>query len=394
MSGELEKYRKEIAEIDRQIIELANGRLQKAEKIGEIKRQRNLPIINLSVEAEVIDRSVKLARKIGLDEAFALKLINLLIDEAVNVQGTERYQTNRYGDQELKRRVAILGGTGKMGRWFAKFLKEKGFNVAIHSRSPEKAAKVAETLHVNSFTSLDAVRDVDMVIVSTSLDSTAETVREVSKKMRPNAIIFDIASVKGNVIEALKEARNLGLRAISVHPMFGPGASSLRGKHVILVPVDDDQKLVDEMMDLFRGAEIQVVSSGEAHDTLVALTLSLPHFLNIVFGKAVSGEDIMKLTKFAGTTFALQLLIAEAVYSEDPELYYYMQSQNAVFTDILNASLKSLRDTASIIKKKDRKTFIKDFNEVRAALARDPNFSKAYNRFYKVYEDIISKKTQ
>lgn len=87
MSEKIEKYRKEIADIDSQIIRLANSRLRIAEKIGEIKRQRNLPVTNLRVEAEVVNRSVTLAKEIGLDENFAAKFINTLIFEAVKIQG-------------------------------------------------------------------------------------------------------------------------------------------------------------------------------------------------------------------------------------------------------------------------------------------------------------------
>jgi len=87
MSGELERYRKEIAEIDSQILRLVKARSQRVERIGEIKRRRNLPAANLRVEVEVIDRSLKLAREIGLDEALATRLINVLIAEAIKIQG-------------------------------------------------------------------------------------------------------------------------------------------------------------------------------------------------------------------------------------------------------------------------------------------------------------------
>jgi len=287
------------------------------------------------------------------------------------------------------RRVVILGGTGKMGRWFSKFLKDKGFEVLIHSRSPEKAAKVAEELGVKYIRSIDSVRDADMVIVSTSLDSTVENIRMVSKRMRPNAILFDIASVKGSIINALEEARTLGIKAISVHPMFGPGASSIKGKRVLIIPLGNDSALLDEMSNLFEGAEIHVLDSGETHDKIVALTLSLPHFLNMIFGKTLSAStEIGELIKFAGTTFALQLMVTEAVYSEDPDLYYGIQSLNPAFTRVLDTLLESVMEVASTVKRNDAEAFVNSFKEVRDYLAKDPNFVNAYGRFYKAYEAI------
>ena len=87
MSEKLKKYRKEIADIDSQVLKLVNERLRIAEKIGEIKKQQNIAVTNLKVEADVIDRSVKLAQQIGLDEASATKLMNILISESANIQG-------------------------------------------------------------------------------------------------------------------------------------------------------------------------------------------------------------------------------------------------------------------------------------------------------------------
>ena len=86
LSRELDKYRKEIADIDSQILELAKARLSKAQAIGVIKKQQNVPVIDLKVEADVIDRSKKIARAIGLDEAFAARLVGSLIAEAVELQ--------------------------------------------------------------------------------------------------------------------------------------------------------------------------------------------------------------------------------------------------------------------------------------------------------------------
>jgi prephenate dehydrogenase len=285
-------------------------------------------------------------------------------------------------------KVAILGGAGKMGRWLAQFLKQKGFEVAIHSRSLHRAKSAARELDVHYLDSIEAVRTMDIVIVSTTIKSTADVIRRVSPKMHSNAILFDIASVKGTIIDALKEAHVQGVRAISVHPMFGPGAKSLTGKHVILIPVSDDQALINEILDLFREAEIHVLSSGEAHDFMMALTLALPHFLNIVFGKILTLADITEIRKFAGTTLTLQLLLAEAVYNEDPTLYYEIQSQNTEFSQVLDVILEVTRNVALSIKKKDKAEFLRTFQEARNVLAKDPEFVHAYQRFYQAFEAV------
>ena len=86
MSEELEDFRKEIREIDSQILRLAGDRLELSKKIGDVKKRHNFPIIDLRVEARVIDRSLELAREIGLNEGFSKKLVNTLIAESVRTQ--------------------------------------------------------------------------------------------------------------------------------------------------------------------------------------------------------------------------------------------------------------------------------------------------------------------
>jgi len=287
----------------------------------------------------------------------------------------------------MGKRVTILGGTGRMGRWFARFFQAKGYEVCIASRSSERAAKAAEELGVTSAKSHDeAVKDADVVVVSTPIEVTAETIREVKDKLAPGTIIFDIASVKEGIPEALLEAGAVGARALSVHPLFGPGATTLTGKKVIIIPVVNDAKLVEWARGLFEedGAETYVVASGEEHDKMVGITLSLTHFINIALAKTLSSQSIREVKKFAGTTFTMQLMLAEAVLTEDPSLYYVIESHNPAFRGILRRFLADANDIASKIDDKD--AFVRTFIEARESLSKDPGFHSVYQQFYKALE--------
>ena len=287
----------------------------------------------------------------------------------------------------MGKKVAILGGTGKMGRWFAHFFQAKGYEVTIASRSRERAAKAAEELSVKSADSYsDAVKDVDVVVASTPIETTAQTIREVKGKLTPGTVLFDIASVKGDIPKALSEAALLGAKALSIHPLFGPGATTLKGKKVIVIPITKDAQLIEWIRGLFEedGAETHVVASGEEHDRMIGITLSLTHFINIALAKTLSKYDIHEIKKFAGTTFTLQLMLIEAVLTEDPNLYYVIESTNPVFRDILDGFLKAAQDIASKIY--DRDAFVETFVEARENLSKDSDFASAYQRFYKALE--------
>lgn len=66
----IEKLRKEIDGIDNNIIELLSKRRSIVKKISEIKKQKNMPIIDKAREQEIIHRLKKLSKEKGLDENF------------------------------------------------------------------------------------------------------------------------------------------------------------------------------------------------------------------------------------------------------------------------------------------------------------------------------------
>jgi len=83
----LDELRKEIRKVTLEMLRLAGKRLSLAKKIGEIKRQRGLPMEDLDAEKELKHIVLEKCRVYGVDERFGLKLLNLLIDEAKRVQG-------------------------------------------------------------------------------------------------------------------------------------------------------------------------------------------------------------------------------------------------------------------------------------------------------------------
>lgn len=82
----LDELREEIKKVTLEILRLAGERLSLAKRIGEIKRQKGLPIEDLEAEKELKYTVLKRCRACGVDDRFGLKLLNLLIDEAKRVQ--------------------------------------------------------------------------------------------------------------------------------------------------------------------------------------------------------------------------------------------------------------------------------------------------------------------
>ena len=83
---EIEKLRKEMIEITKNILRLAAKRCEIAEKIGELKRKAGSAIVDKKVEERLITECLVECDGLRLRREFCEKLLRLLIDEAVRVQ--------------------------------------------------------------------------------------------------------------------------------------------------------------------------------------------------------------------------------------------------------------------------------------------------------------------
>ena len=84
--NDINVFRNEIDTIDKAIILLISKRIEVIKKIGEYKKEYNLPVYNPEREKEVITSRNDLARGLNLDEKFVENIIRQIIEEAHNVE--------------------------------------------------------------------------------------------------------------------------------------------------------------------------------------------------------------------------------------------------------------------------------------------------------------------
>ena len=85
--------------------------------------------------------------------------------------------------------IAIVGGTGGMGKVFAKELKTYT-QVTIISRSLEKVKRISETLGVQGGVLKDC-QSADITIVSVPIENTFETCQKLLNILKP-ALVNDL----------------------------------------------------------------------------------------------------------------------------------------------------------------------------------------------------------
>jgi prephenate dehydrogenase len=285
-------------------------------------------------------------------------------------------------------KVTVIGGAGRMGRWLVNYFIERGHQVTISDTRYEEAKAVAQSAGAKiARNNIEAVKDAEITVLSTPIEVTPNVLMEISSKIQKSATVVEISSLKSQVFPSLEKIATQGIRTLSIHPLFGPGVTKITEEKIALVPVSDPSSEFKLAKMIFPKAELIVVDVEE-HDEAMALALSLPHFLNIVFASVIGQKDINVLKKLGGTTFALQLILSEGVMSEDPSLYASIQMDNKFTAQILERFLLNAETLKRHITERDSKGFLQFYADARTSLMKDSDFGKAYEKMYKALEAL------
>jgi len=285
-------------------------------------------------------------------------------------------------------RVAVIGGAGRMGTWLVRYFTSKGYEVTLSDVRRDEAKEIADAEGTKvEKDNLEAAKNADLVVVSTPIEVTPRVLCEIRPGLRRPVTVMEISSLKSDVIPVLEEISRRGAKTLSVHPLFGPGVQDVARERMALIPVSDPASELEMVRSLFPRAEIVVVNAEE-HDRAMALSLSLPHFVNIAFASVIGEEDLDVLKKLGGTTFKLQLAVSEGVMTEDPRLYASIQMSNKYTVQYLDKLLSRATSLRRHIDGRDPGSFLQFYSEVRASLSKDREFSRAYERMYRALQAL------
>ncbi len=356
----LEELRNILSALDRQLVELIAERQKIVGEIGKSKRSAGTGTRDYAREKDVLDMGRAQAEKKGVDPDLVESMLQLLIRTSLESQERDRVVAEGKGDG---RKALVIGGAGKMGRWFVDFFVSQGFATTVADRSVDDGP--------NRFRNwTDAGVDYDVIVVAAPLAVSGRILAQLAV-LKPHGLVFDIGSLKSPLVDGLQELRDAGCRVTSLHPMFGPDTRLLSGRHLIFCDVGDAQATADAK-ELFAPTMVEQLDMGlDDHDRLIAYVLGLSHALNIAFFTALaeSGEAAPKLAKMSSTTFDSQLLVSEAVAQDNPHLYFEIQNLNKFGLGPLDALCEAARRIRETVADGDEQAFVDLMEKGREYLA-------------------------
>jgi len=281
-------------------------------------------------------------------------------------------------------KVAVIGA-GAMGRWLVGFAKQNLGEVVVADASAANAERVAREFGVNSRSVAEAAAEAELVLVAVPISKTPEVIKSLAGQVQRGALLADVASVKSDVIEAMQtiEAK---IELVSLHPLFGPGATSVEGKNFVAVPVKPGKRyaaLKRRLLEL--GARVTEMEA-EDHDHLMAIIQCMTHFVLLAYLDALkSMKDVKRAEKLRTPMFATLLDLAKAVLAGNPELYGELQVHNRYARVVRSSLLEACRSLDVAFSAGDAKSVRAIFKEALAPW-KSAEVKDAYKRVYERFE--------
>ena len=198
-----------------------------------------------------------------------------------------------------------LIGCGLMGGSFALALKRARLvkRVVGYSKSPSTTEKARQlgVIDVAAPSALLAVSGADIVLLAVPVAASEATFKAIRHVIGSDALVMDVGSTKGDVIEAARRGLQGQLgNFVPAHPIAGKEVSGIEhaeaslftGRQVVLTPIKSTLRSnVQRASQVWSGIGANVLTmTHEEHDGAFAAVSHLPHLLAFAYVNGLAGQ--------------------------------------------------------------------------------------------------------
>jgi len=280
------------------------------------------------------------------------------------------------------KKITVIGAGGQMGQWFVKYFTDQGFEVTGY----DTENKITGKNTITSESLVGGILKADYVVLCTPTRRTPEIIRLIDKEMKRGTYLIEISSEKSKVVSSLSKMPTK-INPICIHPMFGPGIKTIKGKNIISVPIKDAKKELTVAKSLFEGANFVTIDAAE-HDKKIAVILGLTHLMNLVFANIISKDEKMNLTeKMSGTTFRVQKTLAESIMTESPELIETIIA-NPEIRRVAEELWKDIGRLLTAVQESKTEEVVNYVKECQERLAKHTDINESYKKLTKMVKAV------
>jgi prephenate dehydrogenase len=236
--------------------------------------------------------------------------------------------------------VGVIGGTGGMGRWFAALLTKEGCTVFVTGRK-------------TAMTAVDATRCCDVIVVAVPIAATAEVIRRVGPLLTKDKLLMDLTSLKEEPVQLMLQSSPA--EVVGCHPLFGPALEDVTGQNVVLCKARGERWYAWVKNILQNNGLSVSETTPREHDKMMAIVQVLNHLNTISLGMALAAADVAlsDVDKYSTPIFRTKMEIVKKIFTESPELYADIITQNSDAEKMSGLYKKTLSDIDTLVKSGD-----------------------------------------
>lgn len=335
--------------LDREMLQLMARRMALVAEVAAFKRLRGLPVRDPDREREILDDRCQRADALGLPRGEIESVFRLVLRASRDHQASLRTEVPPESEPRV---IAVIGGKGAMGSVLVRMFGDLGHQVLVSDLDTE-------------LTPVAAAAAADVVIVSVPIDVTEATIREIGPRVREDALLMDVTSIKEAPVAAMLASTKASV--VGTHPMFGPSVHTLQGQRVVLCRARGDAwaDWVSQMLGA-RGLAITEMTPL-SHDRVMAVVQVLTHFQTQVLGLTLArlGVPLAETLRVTSPAYLLELYVTARHFAQSPGLYGPIEMRNPRTGEVTLAFREAAHEVGDILTSGDRARFEELFDEVR-----------------------------
>jgi chorismate mutase/prephenate dehydrogenase len=344
---ELEILRRQLDNIDREIVSLLGKRQAEVERVVSLKKAHNLPVYHPAREEDLLSQRRIQGAEAGLDPDYIEDLYRRILRQS-RVE-----QTARLAQKGVRAGATVLlvGGLGSMGQYFHNWFADAGYNIRILDRNDwPNADKLCE--------------GIELAIISVPIEVTNAVADRLGPHLPADCVLADITSIKESPLNAMLDSHEGPV--IGLHPLFGPTTSTM-DKQIVVVTPGRNLPACKWLIDQFSvwGSIILQVSAKE-HDEVMSIVQTLRHFATFAFGQFLRRRhvDLSRTLEFSSPIYRLELGMVGRLFAQDPSLYSEIIFASPERLTLLKDFLTSLTENLAMIEKGDKDVFSAEFRKI------------------------------
>lgn len=344
---QLKDQRKEIDQIDRQILDLLEKRKSVVQDVQKKKIESQLPVFVAGREEEKTRRFRGMAEERGLDADWAEDFLRMIMASSRAAQSTQKFPRST----DEPKHILFVGGEGGMGRLYRNVAELTGHQVySIDKGNWYELEEMAPKL--------------DLAIVTVPINVTVDIINRLSNKLDEKTILADFTSNKSEPLQAMLNAHSGPV--VGLHPMHGPDVPNLSKQLMVICDgrEADEAKWFKEQCVLWGMRVIE--ADPEKHDHVMNLVQGLRHFVALIHGSFMKEFDLNphQMLEYSSPVYRAELMMTGRIFAQDAELYADIVFANEDRRELLLSFFKHHEQLIEMVKNDDKKGFIKEFEAV------------------------------